>query len=204
MNEITNKPKGDIRVIMHKGGKYDTKTGTIIGGEVLRDEKDHNLIVNDASLLISSRMAPPDLNTDKGTRYDYGLQCLAIGYDEDTSHEEDTGRPELYGEIYRRAFDDWGYVHTNDDNTQELKKDDVTNQIQYITTFPAGTPSAEGSTDINEMGLFGGNCDITKDSYTKDENGKPKQPGKMFNYKRFSTWSKPVEAQMTIVWTITY
>lgn len=204
MNEVKNKPKGDIKVIMHKGGKYDIKTGTIIGGEVLKTEEDHNLIVNNASLLIAGRMAPPNLNSDNGIRYDYGLQCLAIGYDSE-NHGEDVTNSKLFGEIYRKKFDDWGYVHVVEDN-KELKKDMVSNQIQYVTTFEANIPPSPDDTNdsvaINEMGLFGGDCVI--------ENGKPAivdnetKTGIMFNYKTFSTWSKPSEAQMTIIWTITY
>lgn len=57
--ERYTRPQGSISMVMHKGGNYNPITGEIEGATEIIDSKEmKNLIVNSASQLMASRMAP--------------------------------------------------------------------------------------------------------------------------------------------------
>ena len=58
--------KGEISMVMHKGGTYNPKTGKIEGAkEITKEQTTKNLIVNSASKLMAWRMAPL-MESEKG------------------------------------------------------------------------------------------------------------------------------------------
>ena len=62
--------KGEISMIMHKGGEYNPKTGKIEGAkEVIKEQTTKNLIVNTASKLMAWRMAP-HMESEQGNTVD--------------------------------------------------------------------------------------------------------------------------------------
>lgn len=76
--------KGEISMVMHKGGEYNPKTGKIEGAkEITKEQKTKNLIVNKASELMAWRMAPTMESETGITVSDLqkitGLQVLAVG-----------------------------------------------------------------------------------------------------------------------------
>ena len=57
--EKYRRPQGSISMVMHKGGNYNPETGQIEGAtEIIDTQNIKNLIVNSASQLMASRMAP--------------------------------------------------------------------------------------------------------------------------------------------------
>ena len=209
--EQVKKPKGQVGMILHKGGDYNKETGKIEGGQIIAEKEVKNLIVDKASELMAARLAPGDkvgLGSDGaniGNFLENGLQYLAVGvgilmnpsrpYDKvtnpiDTSQwdlqdppEEQESTIRLQGEIWRKEFTSWSFVDQggNDVSTP-------TNIIKLVTTYY----ESEAVGPLTEMGLFGGNATENKDS------------GYMFNYKTFAVWNKPADARLTITWVLTF
>lgn len=178
--KFQNTTTGNIRMILHKGGSYDSKTKTIVGGEIIRDEKRKNIIVNTGAVLAARRLMPGDELTA-------GLQYLAIGtgYGTGTPQVPEPENPtytQLRTEIDRVAITSHQYLDGNGDPSVT-----PTNIIQLTTTFLED--DANGA--LVEMGLFGGNATSTVNS------------GYMFNYKVFAEWNKTGTTRLTIVWEIT-
>lgn len=215
--EQVKKPTGQISMVLHKGGEYDKKTGTIKGAEEIITEKEvKNLIVNKASELMACRLAPgshtgPESGgADEGTFLIDGLQYLAVGvgilkdptktYDKitnpvDTSKwdlqnplVESLADTKLRGEIFRKEFTSWSFVAADGSDSTV-----PTNILKLVTTFY----ETESVGPLTEMGLYGGNADDWN-------NGAGKDTGYMFNYKTFPVWNKPADARLTITWKLTF
>lgn len=200
-------PVGHIDMILHKGGEYDIKTGTIKNGAVIAKKEVKNLIVDNASKLMACRMAPDRDIDNPGLTLNKGLQYLAVGAGElqkpgEAYHptdnkprwdllsppsEMDIGHNlvKLHGEIYRKQFTSWCYVEDNADITETNK---ISNVLKLVTTFMED----EAVGPLMEMGLFGG--DATNGPNT----------GYLFNYKTFPVWNKPRDARLTITWKLTF
>jgi len=221
--EKIKKPQGQISMVLHKGGEYDPKTGTIINGEII-DKKDvKNLIVDKASLLMASRLAPGEatgypvvdpLNDDFLL---HGLQYLAVGvgilvdpllpYDKITNPVNtalwDLQNPpaetlttvKLQGEIFRKAFTSWSFVKPDGSDSVDNGGVPVpTNVLKLVTTFM----ESEAVGPLTEMGLFGGNAAAF------GNNGEGKDSGYMFNYKTFPVWNKSSDSRLTVAWILTF
>lgn len=172
-NEMFQKPKGEIGIVMHRGGTYDINTDSLTpDAEIIKSIEFPNLIVNKASILMAQRMAPgsaPDVNT--GTYIPDGLQFLAVGTGYGTG---DYMNPEpaslvattLKTELFRKEFTSWTFVDPVSGNNTTTP----TNILKLVTTFL----ESEAVGPLVEMGLFGGDASATSNS------------GHMFNYKTFA------------------
>lgn len=201
-SEVVKKPVGRIHLINHRGDALvrpwetdyarkmikDPRFGVLdlSNIEVLDDFEDHNLIVNQASVLMVQRMAPGNLGTA-------GIGYLAVGTgygtgSQQTPQAEDPTYTALRSEFARKAITSWTYL----DGLGNAVGSPPTGVgvIQLTTTF--GTTEANAA--LVEMSLFGGAASLTAGS------------GTMFNYKAFSVWNKTVglNASLTIVWTLTF
>lgn len=204
--EVMKKPKGEIGMVLHKGGEYNPKNGKIEGGKILKESGYNNLIVNDASRLMAARLHPNNKsNGEDFLETTNGLQYLAVGvgilndrnadYDpvNNTVDEslwslqnppaEDININKLEGELYRKEFTSVCFVDKSGNDTE-----DVTNVLKIVTTFY----DEEAIGPLTEMGIFGGNATNKKDT------------GYMFNYKTFAVWNKPDGARLTITWKLTF
>lgn len=213
--EKFKKPHGQISMILHKGGVYDIKTGSIKNGEIISQKNIDNLIVDKASVLMAARMAPGAITGStaaalQGDFLDHGLQYLAIGvgilkdpskpYDKVTNPVDTTNWDlqdpnqelltdiKLQGELFRKPFTSWCFV--NPDGSESQTK---TNVLKLVTTFVEN----EAIGPLTEMGLFGGDAQDWN-------NGTGKDTGHMFNYKTYSVWNKPSDARLSISWVITF
>lgn len=202
-------PIGQINMIIHRGGEYDKTSGTIIGGEILSEKEIPNLIVDTASQLMACRLAPGSQpGSNEGTLLPDGLQYLAVGvgilnnpnaeyhktdnpvnvnaWDLQDPPKEDTSIAKLKGEIQRKPFTTWCFVNTDGTDISDPTK--ISNVLKLVTTFY----ETEAIGPLTEMGLYGGNATITKNS------------GIMFNYKTYPVWNKPNDARLTITWKLTF
>jgi hypothetical protein len=210
-NEQVKKPKGQIDMVLHKGGEYNKATGKIEGvKEIIAHKEVKNLIVNKASELMACRLAPgahtglESGGADEGTFLVDGLQYLAVGvgilkdptkaYDKVTNPVDtskwDLQNPlvealtdsKLRGEIFRKEFTSWSFVAADGSDSAT-----PTNILKLVTTFY----ETEAVGPLTEMGLYGGNAQ----DWT---NGAGKDTGYMFNYKTFAVWNKPADSRLTI------
>lgn len=171
--------KGEISMVMHKGGEYNPKTGKIEGAqEITKEQKTKNLIVNKASELMAWRMAPT-MESETGTTVSdlqkiIGLQVLAVGVgilehedqpydrvnnkvntvlwdimDPELEHKAQLTDTRLVGELYRKKFTSWCFVDENDE-----PQNYNTNILKLVTTFNED----EAVGPITEMAIFGGNA----------------------------------------------
>ena len=220
--EKFKKPTGQIKMILHKGGEYDSKTDKIINGKIIDTKEVKNLIVDKASEFMASRLAPgsslnyPTIDPNNDDFLDHGLQYLAIGvgilvnpalpYDKVTNPIDitqwDVMNPpaetlttfKLQGELFRKAFVSWSFVKPDGSDSLDQNNDPVpTNVLKLVTTFTEN----EAVGPLTEMGIFGGNA-------SDWNNGVGKDSGYMFNYKTFPIWSKDALTRLTIVWLLTF
>lgn len=213
--EKFQKPKGEISMVLHKGGEYNPLTGKIENAKEIVDKKEvKNLIVNSASKLMAWRMAPLQISetgTDISTIMNIqGLQYLAVGvgelmdptkpYDKITNPvnielwdylnppTEQLTDTKLVGEIFRKPFSSWAFVDEND-NISETP----TNILKLVTTFL----ETEANGPLTEMAIFGSDAEDWND-------GEGKDTGIMFNRKTFSIWSKSSDSRLTVTWRLTF
>lgn len=214
--KITRPTSGQIGMILHKGGEYDSKTDSIKNGEIIAQKEIKNLIVDKASVLMACKLAPGgatgtaiDGKMD-GTFLADGLQYLAVGvgiltnpslpYDPTTNSVNtslwDLQNPpaetlttvKLQGEMFRKEFTSWSFVNPDGSDSET-----PTNILKLVTTFM----EAEAVGPLTEMGLFGGNAQ-------EWNNGAGKDSGYMFNYKTFAVWNKSADSRLTISWRLTF
>jgi hypothetical protein len=214
--KIAKPTSGQIGMILHKGGEYDSSTNSIKNGQILSHKVIKNLIVDKASVLMACRLAPgshigtQDGGANDGTFLIDGLQFLAIGvgilqnpampYDPVTNKvntalwdlqgppAEELTTVKLQGEIFRKGFTSWSFLKP--DGTDSATP---TNILKLVTTFY----ESEAVGPITEMGLFGGNANDW-------DNANGKDTGYMFNYKTFPVWNKSADSRLTISWTLTF
>ena len=214
--EQVKRPEGYISMVLHKGGEYNTNTGKIEGGEILQETAGKNLIVNMASELMASRMAPGShtgasaSGSIVGEFLEKGLQYLSVGvgilqdttvpYDPVTNPVNTTlwnlqsppaetlTTVKLQGEIFRKEFTSWTFIDASGAAVAT-----PTNILQLVTTFM----EAEAVGPLTEMGLFGGNAEPWN-------NGLGQNSGYMFNCKNFPVWNKPSDSRLTITWNLTF
>ena len=223
-SEKVKKPSGQITMILHKGGEYDPKTGKIVNGEIIDKKEIKNLIVDKASELMASRLAPgvatgyPVVDPNNDDFLMHGLQYLAIGvgilvdpnlpYDKitnpvDTAQWDVMNPPKatlaaikLQGEISRKAFTSWMFVKPDGSESVDLLGVPVpTNVLKLVTTYM----ESEAVGPLTEMGLFGGNATA---GGLQGQDGK--DSGYMFNYKTMAVWSKDSSSRLSIAWLITF
>jgi hypothetical protein len=208
-------PQGSIGMILHKGGDYDHKSDSIVGGRILTARYIDNLIVDKASFLMACRLAPGAVTGSstaafQGNFLTGGLQYLAVGvgilndpskpYDAVTNPvntnqwnlqnppAENLSDVKLKGEIFRKGFTSWSFVNVDGSDSSN-----PTNVLKLVTTFV----ESEAAGPLTEMGLFGGNAQPWSSGTGKDT-------GYMFNYKTFPVWNKPLDARLTITWKLTF
>lgn len=215
--KIMKPTSGQIGMILHKGGEYDSKTDSIKNGEIITQKEIKNLIVDKASILMACKLAPGSHTTTgvndgsmEGVFLPDGLQYLAVGvgilqnpllpYDPNTNDvntalwelqnppAEELTTVKLQGELFRKEFTSWSFVNPNGSDSQS-----ATNILKLVTTFY----EAEAVGPLTEMGLFGGNA-------SEWNNGAGKDSGYMFNYKTFAVWNKSADSRLTISWRLTF
>lgn len=213
LNDNFPKVKGELAIYQHIGGEMIH--GKIVGGKIVREIKDHNLIVDTASILMACRMAPGaivggDEASFEGNYLDFGLRHIALGlgvlqdptqpYDPMTNHVDydqwDVMNPpeptleenKLVGEFYRKRFTSWHFQDAAGEET-----DTPTNILLIDTTFYEN----EGNGPISEVGLFGG-------ASLEHNDGEGKDTGYCFNIKRFPVVNKKDNHRLSIRWKLTF
>ncbi|MFW6014937.1 MAG: hypothetical protein ACOCRK_00705, partial [bacterium] len=213
-SEAVKKPTGKIGIILHKGGEYNKESGKIEGGQIIKEEKMKNKIVDVASKLMAIRLYPIDVPGENPFGVQYGLQYLAVGvgicqnpnelWDSETNPvvqsngdtavwplqnppEATVDQQILEGELFRKRFTSACFIDSNGEDTNEPTK-----ILKLVTTFDDN----EAVGPITEMGLFGG------DALDFGGNGEGRNTGYMFNYKTFAVWNKPEGARLTITWEL--
>lgn len=206
--EVFDKPSGHVGIYLHKGGQF--VNGRLIGGKMVEQVENHNLIVNSASNIMAGRMAPGAITgaTDAaltGNFLDYGIQYLALGcravqdmsmpYDEVTN-PVDTSQVDVFNpppetlsttklgfEICRFPVTSWCFLDAVRNETDQLTN---------ILKLQFQLAENEGNVPILELGLFGGDA-------TSEINS-----GIMFNHKNVKLISKENTMRLTIIWVLTF
>jgi hypothetical protein len=183
------KIKGEVFITM-----VDAATGVV-------QERRHNLVVLDASILIARLMKdnaePPN-----------GCFCLAmgtgdVGWNPMSPPAPTNTQRSLWSELARKTFAETQFVDSTGIPTAV-----PTNVVDFTTTFS----ESEAVGPIVEMGLLGGNVssnlsirnpvlppngayDPTVDLTTKET---------LVNYLSFPVINKPATSTLTIVWRLTF
>jgi hypothetical protein len=226
--EKVKKPQGQISMILHKGGEYDPKTGKIINGEIIDTKEVKNLIVDKASELMASRLAPAstyygstlpnaplDPNVDDFLLH--GLQYLAIGvgilvnpllpYDRitnpvDTAQWDILNPPAATLAATKLQTEIARKAFTSWSFVKPDGSDSVDGGGNPVPTnvlkLVTTFMESEAVGPLTEMGIFGGNAQAF------GNNGEGKDSGYMFNYKTMSVWSKDASSRLTISWLLTF
>lgn len=200
--EAIKKPVGRIHLLNHRGEPKVRPWETDYARQMIKDPRfgaldlsnidvidefeDHNLIVNQASVLMAQRMAPGNLGTA-------GIGFLAVGTGYGTGslqipQAEDPTYTALRAEFIRKAITSWTFL--NAAGAAVGSPPTGVGVLQFTTTFGP----TEANAPLVEMGLFGGAATTATNS------------GTLFNYKSFPVWNKTaaLNASLTIVWTITF
>ncbi len=170
---------------------YDPKQGFFVfpegDFETVIDKR--NLIVNDASILMSRRMHPGAATTLTG-----GINALAIGtgVGTGTTQVPQAADPTLHtlrNEIYRKLVSSWTYLDINGNATAT-----PTNVLQITTTFTNadGIPLTNGAAAIVEMALMGGDINTAANNTI------------MYNMTTFPVWNYQSGQALTVIWTLTF
>ena len=218
-NDNFKTPEGSVLMILHKGGKYDINSNTIIDGEVIAQKEIKNLIVNEASKFMAIRMAPGNIAGQVNSSNNYvpgvttgeyescGLKYLAVGvgicvnstqiYDEVTN-PVDISKWQLQNPPAETITTNqlYGELYRKEftdwkflDGSGNPTSNIATNILLLSTTFLEN----EAVGPLTEMGLFGG-----------DSASLTRNTGHQFNYKTFRVWNKPDDARLSVVWKLTF
>ena len=150
-------------------------------GRVERRHLGHNVIVQDASLLIAQLCKGEDVD---------GFTHLAVGVGDPTWDKFDPP-PEsplvarLESEVVRVAADDIYYVK---EDGSGAPSDSRTRIVDFLFTFT----ESQANAPLVEQGLFGGT------------NASLPNGGTMVNYRTHSVWNKPVGARLSMLWRFTF
>lgn len=200
-------PKGDFKMIflekLHKafehtfGGfllRQEENTRTLRGeyriilrdastGKILEERRNHNLIVNSASILIARLLK--DSSEPLG-----GITYLAVGTGASGWNLQNPPQPvptqtQLFNEIARKAFttQDVTFIDPTTGDPTVIP----TNVVDYTCTFA----ETEAVGPIVEMGMFGGDATDLADS------------GSMVNDRNFPVINKTNSMTLTIIFRIT-
>lgn len=150
-------------------------------GRIERRPLGHNVIVQDASLLIAQLCKGEDVS---------GFTHLAVGVGDPTWDKFDPP-PEsplvsrLESEVVRVAADDVYYIKEDGSGAPSESR---TRIVDFLFTFT----ESQANAPLVEQGLFGG-------SNASSLNG-----GTMVNYRTHSVWNKPVGARLSMLWRFTF
>jgi len=162
--------------------------GDIVAGEMIfpdgrieRRHIGHNVIVNDASLLIAQLCKGEDVP---------GITHLAVGVGDPTwdkfdppPENSDTSR--LVSEVTRVQADDVYFVKEDGSGAPSESR---TRIVDFLFTFT----EAQANSPLVEQGLFGGT------------NASLPNSGTMVNYRTHSVWNKPVGSRLSLLWRFTF
>lgn len=150
-------------------------------GRIERRHIGHNVIVNDASLLIAQLCKGEDVP---------GFTHLAVGVGDPTwdkfdppPETPDTSR--LVSEVARVQADDVYFVKEDGSGAPSESR---TRIVDFLFTFT----EAQANSPLVEQGLFGGT------------NASLPNSGTMVNYRTHSVWNKPVGARLSLLWRFTF
>jgi hypothetical protein len=162
--------------------------GGVVAGELMypdgtveRRHLGHNVIVQDASLLIAQLCKGEDVP---------GFTHLAVGVGDPTWDKFDPP-PEtpdvskLVSEVVRVAADDIYFVKEDGSGAPSESR---TRIVDFVFTFS----EAQANAPLVEQGLFGG------------ANASLPNSGTMVNYRTHSVWNKPVGARLSLLWRFTF
>ena len=171
--EKTKRPNGRFYIVLK-----DARTG-----KILEERRDHNLIVNSASILIARLLK--DNKEPSG-----GITYLAVGTGASGWNLQNPPQPQpievmLFNEIARKAFttQDVTFIDPTTGDPTEVP----TNVVDYTGTFA----ETEAVGPIVEMGLFGGDATDLADS------------GTQINARNFPVINKTNSMTLTIIFRIT-
>lgn len=170
--ETTRRIRGDYYMVLK-----DTD------GRVIEERRDHNLIVNTASILIARLLK--DNNEPLG-----GITFLAVGTGASGWNLQNPPQPtpiqtQLFNEISRKAFttQDVTFIDPTTGDPTVIP----TNVVDFTCTFA----ETEAVGPLVEMGLFGGDATDLADS------------GSEINYRTFPVINKTNSMTLTIIFRIT-
>lgn len=184
INEYTNKPIGNVSLIFHKNGKFDSNTNNIVDGEIINILGDHNEILSGASKIIASRMANKKVYMDH----------IKIYYrDDEDSVEESIDSPLIVK--FNNSLSDEPYAIDYDG----FKCETLSGLIESINNIYLIKGVAFCATTDN----LPTNCIITKlELCAIDE-----EKNEYINFSRktdISAWSLPPDVLVTVLWKITF
>ena len=171
--EVTGRLRGQYYIVLK-----DARTGTI-----LEERRDHNLIVNSASILIA-RLLKDNKEPSGGITY-LAMGTGASGWNLQNPPQPQQTETTLFNEIARKAFttQDVTFIDPTTGEPTELP----TNVVDYTCTFA----ETETVGPIVEMGLFGGDATDLADS------------GTQINARNFPVINKTNSMTLTVIFRIT-
>ncbi|AKG36078.1 hypothetical protein VK70_17195 [Paenibacillus durus ATCC 35681] len=173
MYERMTLPKGFVSIYLHRGALEHR--------DIVQELHIKNLIVANASKFIARRMRP-------GASWGTGITHLEVGTGFGTGTAQ-APQPEnplqvaLRTPLFRKAITSWTYLDASGVATAV-----ETNIFKLTTNFT----ESEANGALVEMGLFGGDAEITLGS------------GQMFNYKSVPVITKNNTMQLTIDWKLSF
>ena len=171
--EDVHRLKGEYTITLR-----DAKTG-----EIIEQRKNHNLIVNSASILIA-RLLKDNNEPDAGISY-LAVGTGGIGWNLQNPPQPTVEQTVLFNEIARKAFS------TDDVNFVDPSTGDPVTFPTGVVDFTMTFAETEAVGPLVEMSLFGGDASDLRDS------------GTMLNFRTFPVLNKTNSMVMTITFRIT-
>lgn len=165
--------KGEYRIILR-----DSATGKII-----EERRDHNIIVNTASILIA-RLLKDNHEPDAGISY-LAVGTGGSGWNLQNPPQPTKTQTELENEIARKSYT------TNDVSFVDPDTGDPTTVPTNVVDFTATFAETEAVGPLVEMGMFGGDATDLAAS------------GTMVNYRTFPVVNKSSSMTLTIIFRVT-
>lgn len=172
-DEGTKKLSGQYHIILK-----DAKTG-----EILEERRNHNIIVNTASVLIA-RLLKDNHEPDGGITY-LAVGTGGVGWNLQNPPQPVVTQTKLNNEIARKAFT------TEDVTFIDPDTGDPTTVPTNVVDFTATFAETEAVGPLVEMGMFGGDATDLTDS------------GTMINFRTFPVLNKNNSMTLTIIFRIT-
>ena len=164
-------------------GEYHMVLRDAWTGEILEERRDHNIIVNTASILIA-RLLKDSKEPEAGISY-LAVGTGGVGWNLQNPPQPTNTQTKLFNEIARKAFttDDVSFIDPESGDPTLVP----TNIVDYTCTFA----ETEAVGPLVEMSLFGGDATDLTDS------------GTMINFRTFPVINKTSSMTLTITFRIT-